>query len=190
MALKLPEHFVGGYGLPADILTNLPATYFRNATLEKPVLIVANTGDDEEQSLKEFIRIGAPELQEHPARFSGPHCWRRAKPFRCHAFRWWEKAITGLQELRVVSLECLAAYILKTREAVLYDGLPILRALGSAQRHGAPRPSRHGVFQPGKGSVCGHASAWKAQYNFVARNRGCYLLKQTPSQLYLGEDGT
>ena len=58
VALKLPEHFIGGYGLPDDVLTNLPATYFRNATLEKPVLIVANIGDDEEQSLKEFIRIG------------------------------------------------------------------------------------------------------------------------------------
>jgi len=113
VALKLPEHFVGGYGLPDDVLTNLPATYFRNATLDKPVLIVANTGDDEEQSLKEFIRIGAPELQEHPAlwvRIAG----EGLNLSDVHA-RWWEKAITGLQELRVISLERLAAYILKTR---------------------------------------------------------------------------
>jgi len=128
--LKLPEHFVGGYGLPADVITTYPATYFRNAALDKPVLIVANTGDEEEQSLKEFIRIGAPELQEHPAlwvRIAG----EGLNLSDVHA-RWWEKAITGLQELRVVSLERLAAYILKTREAVLSDGLPILRALGSA----------------------------------------------------------
>ena len=185
VALKLPEHFVGGYGLPDDVLTTLPATYFRNATLEKPVLIVANTGDDEEQSLKEFIRIGAPELQEHPAlwvRIAG----EGLNLSDVHA-RWWEKAITGLQELRVISLERLAAYILKTREAVLSDGLPILRALGFALP--ALHFPRDTVFSNRvKEASRGHASAWKAQYNFVARNRGCYLLKQTPSQLYLGED--
>ena len=149
------------------------------------MLIVANTGDDEEQSLKEFIRIGAPELQEQPAlwvRIAG----EGLNLSDVHA-RWWEKAITGLQELRVVSLDRLAAYILKTREAVLLDGLPILRALGSALP--ALRFPRDTVFSNRvKEASRGHASAWKAQYNFVARNRGCYLLKQTPSQLYLGED--
>src|ERR1035438_7354646 len=36
VALKLPAHFVAGHGLPEDVLTTYPATYFRNATLEKP----------------------------------------------------------------------------------------------------------------------------------------------------------
>src|SRR4051812_27041269 len=60
--LKLPAHALAGEGLAPEILTPLPATYFRNATAAKPALLVANTGDDEEQSLKEFIRIGAPQL--------------------------------------------------------------------------------------------------------------------------------
>src|SRR5260370_640066 len=130
VTLKLPAHFVAGHGLPDDVLPSFPATYFRNATLEKPVLLVANASDDEEQSLKEFIRIGAPELQDHPA------LWLRIAGdglnlSDVHA-RWWEKAIAGLQELRVVSLERLAGYILKTRETVLSDGLPVLNALGAA----------------------------------------------------------
>jgi S-DNA-T family DNA segregation ATPase FtsK/SpoIIIE len=185
VTLKLPAHFLGGQGLPEEVLTTYPATYFRNATLEKPVLLVANTGDDEEQSLKEFIRIGAPELQEHPG------LWVRVAGnglnlSESHA-RWWEKAISGLQDLRIVSLERLAGYILRTREAVLSDGLPVLTALGAALP--ALRFPRDRVFSNRvKEASRGHTSAWKAQYNFVARNRGCYLLKQTPAQLFLGEE--
>ena len=51
--IKLPIRFVGGYGLPAHILTNERTTYFRNAACSKSALLVANTGDDEEQSLKD-----------------------------------------------------------------------------------------------------------------------------------------
>ncbi len=183
--LKLPNRLVGGYGLPAEILTTLPATYFRNATSPKPVLLIANTGDDEEQSLKEFIRIGAPELQEHPG------LWVRVGgdglPLSEGHARWWEKALAGLQELRIVSLDRFAAYVLGVRNAVETDGLPLLTALGSAL------PSLHfprdSVFSNRvKEASRGHASAWKAQFNWVARNRGCYLLKQTPSQLLLSDD--
>src|SRR5260370_41633843 len=37
-ALKLPAHFVTRHVLPEDDLTTYPATYFQNATLDKPVL--------------------------------------------------------------------------------------------------------------------------------------------------------
>ena len=50
--IKLPVHFVGTYGLPSEVLTTERTTYFRNAACEKSALLVANTGDDEEQSLK------------------------------------------------------------------------------------------------------------------------------------------
>ena len=93
--IKLPQAFLAGQQLPDDVLTTFPATYYRNATTEKPVLLIANTGDDEEQSLKEFIRIGGPELQEHP------ELWIRVASeglslSEQHA-KWWEKALTGLQ---------------------------------------------------------------------------------------------
>ena len=57
--LKLPMKLASEYDLPSAILTERPATYFRNASCEKPVRVVANMGDDEQQSLKEFISIGA-----------------------------------------------------------------------------------------------------------------------------------
>src|SRR6185295_15411329 len=64
--IKLPQHFVDGFGLPAETLTTERTTFFRNADCEKSALLVANTGDDEEQSLKELIPIGAPQLLSHP----------------------------------------------------------------------------------------------------------------------------
>jgi hypothetical protein len=41
---------VGGFGLPAHVLTQERATYLLNAPCAKPVLL-ANMGDDEKQSL-------------------------------------------------------------------------------------------------------------------------------------------
>lgn len=183
--LKLPERFLCAQGLPQEILTDLPATYFRNATGEKPVLLIANTGDDEEQSLKEFTRIGAPEIQEHPdlwVKIAG----EGLSLSETHA-KWWEKAIAALQDLRAVSLERLAGYVLRTREAVTKDGLPILTALG-ASLPALRLPKDSGFSNRVKESTRGHLSAWKREMNAVFRNRACYLLKQTPSQLLLGQE--
>lgn len=183
--MKLPERFLAGQGLPAEILTNLPATYFRNAACDKPVLLIANTGDDEEQSLKEFTRIGAPEIQEHPdlwVKIAG----EGLSLAETHA-KWWEKAIAALQDLRAVSLERLAGYVLRTREAVSRDGLPILTALGASLP--ALRLPKDSVFSNRvKEANRGHLSAWKREMQAVFRNRACYLLKQTPTQLLLGQN--
>ena len=183
--LKLPRAFLESQHLPDEVLTTLPATYFRNATAEKPVLLIANTGDDEEQSLKEFIRIGGPELQEHP------ELWIRVASdglslSEQHA-KWWEKALTGLQDLRVAPLDRIAAYVLQTRSAIQSDGLPVLQALGAALP--ALRLPKDSVFSSRiKEGSRGHLSAWKKEYSAGFRSRGCYLLKQTPSQLLLGEE--
>ena len=183
--LKLPKAFLEGQQLPDDVLTTLPATYYRNATAEKPVLLIANTGDDEEQSLKEFIRIGGPELQEHP------ELWIKVASdglsLSEQNAKWWEKALTGLQELRVAPLDRIAAYVLQTRSAIQSDGLPVLQALGAALP--ALRLPKDSVFSSRiKEGSRGHVSAWKKEYSAGFRSRGCYLLKQTPSQLLLGEE--
>jgi len=44
--IKLPTSLVGGFGLPAHVLTQERATYLRNAPCAKPMLL-ANMGDDE-----------------------------------------------------------------------------------------------------------------------------------------------
>ena len=183
--MRLPERFLAGQGLPPEILTELPATYFRNADCAKPVLIIANTGDDEAQSLKELSRIGAPEILEHPG------LWVKVAGDALnlsdtHA-KWWEKALAGLLELRLASLDRLARYVLRTRESIQQDGHPVLAALGVSLS--ALHMPRDTVFANRvKEAARTHASAWRREFGWAAKNRACYLLKQTPSQLLLGED--
>src|SRR5436190_21432558 len=101
--IRLPIHFVGGHGLPAHILTNERTTYFRNAACAKSALLVANTGDDEEQSLKELVPIGAPELLAHPALWVN---WAaEGLPILADHQHWWVKALEGLLEVRSFALD-------------------------------------------------------------------------------------
>lgn len=106
--IKLPKHFVAQYGLPDSILTTERTTYFRNAACDKSALLVANTGDDEEQSLKELVPIGAPQLVNHP------ELWVTAASSGLALtedhLKWWKQALRGLGEARSIPLERYAEY--------------------------------------------------------------------------------
>ncbi len=185
--IKLPIGFVGNYGLPTQVLTNERTTYFRNAACSKSALLVANTGDDEEQSLKELVPIGAAELQ------SQPELWVRLAaeglPITDQHRNWWIKAVQGLLELRSFALDRFAEYILQTRLAI-EDGEPILSALGVAfPAIRAPKDTSY--FHNLNDKTAGHLSKWKTLFAQVIKRRSCYLVKQTPIQgLLLGDDLT
>jgi S-DNA-T family DNA segregation ATPase FtsK/SpoIIIE len=183
--LKLPAYFLAKHGLPSEILTTNPVTYYRNAAIPKPVLLVANTRDEEEQSLKEFTRLGAPELQEHP------ELWVQVASeglgLSPDQAKWWTKALSGLQELRLFSLDRLGAYILRTRDAIRGEGLPLLQAIGTALP-ALHFPKDTVLWTRVKEKSRGHVSAWKTLYSSVAKSRACYLLKQTSSQILLSEE--
>lgn len=182
--IKLPAHFVEGYGLPQSVLTDRRATYFRNAPCEKSALLIANVGDDEQQSLKELVPIGAPEL------LSRPDIWisiaSEGLPLIEEHCRWWTKAISGLRDLRILSLERLSEYILRTREYVLSEGQPIIFALGAALP--ALRMPRNSLFFNSLNEKTrNHASRWKTLYEASDKKFACYLQKLTPMQIALSE---
>ena len=182
--IKLPIHFVGGHGLPAHVLTNERTTYFRNAACSKSALLVANTGDDEEQSLKELVPIGAAELYAHPELWVN---WAgEGLPILAEHQHWWVKALEGLLEVRSFALDRLAAYIMQTRVAI-EDGQPVLAALGVALP--ALRVPKDTAFASSLSEKnAGHTSRWKALYAQAIKKRACYLVKQTPTQSLLLED--
>jgi S-DNA-T family DNA segregation ATPase FtsK/SpoIIIE len=183
--LKLPRKLTDGYGLPDSVLTDRPATYFRNASCEKPVRVVANIGDDEQQSLKEFISIGATELQDRSDLWV--EVGSKGLGLLAEHAKWWEKALLGLQQLRLHSLDRFAAYVLRTREMVEAEGQPILVALGAALP--ALRLPKHSLYFNGiKEKFRGRASEWKNHFSSAVKKRACYLLKQTPTQILLDED--
>lgn len=182
--IKLPVHFVGSHGLPGHVLTNERTTYFRNAACSKSVLLVANTGDDEEQSLKELVPIGAPQLQGHP------ELWVNLAavglPITEQNKSWWIKALQALLEVRSFALDRFAEYVLQTRQAI-EEGQPVLFALGVALP--ALRiPRDTAFFSSLNEKTAAYTSKWKGLYTQAIRRRACYLVKQTPTQALLLED--
>ena len=181
--IRFPLHFVGNHGLPPAVLTTERTTYFRNASCAKSALLVANTGDDEEQSLKELVPIGEPQLKEHP------ELWVRLAaeglPITEQHKHWWIKALGGLLDVRSFALDRFAEYLLRTREAVT-DGQPIRFALGVAFP-ALHVPKDTAFFCNLNEKTAGYTSKWKALYAQAIRKRGCYLLKQTPAQAHLLE---
>src|ERR1700693_89057 len=182
--IKLPIHFVGNQGLPPEVLTEERTTYFRNAACAKSALLVANTGDDEEQSLKELVPIGAPQLQSHPELWV--NLASEGLPITDKHLEWWVKALRGLLEVRSFTLNRLAEYVLKTREAI-EEGHPILSALGVAFP-ALQVPKDTGFFRSLNDKTAGHLSKWKGLYTQAIKKRACYLVKQTPTQTLLLEE--
>ena len=183
--LKLPAVFLDGQNLPSHVLTTSRATYFRNAFCDKPVLLVANTGDDEQQSLKELVPIGAPQLQDRP------DLWvtlaSEDLPLMAEHRKWWEQALSGLRELRILSLDRLAEYVLRTRLAIEQEGMPIITALGSATP-ALRMPKDSAYFQSLNEKTRGHVARWRKLYENAHKKRACYLQKQSPTQVPLSED--
>jgi len=176
--IKLPQSFVGGLGLPDEMLTDKRATWWRNAPCLLPALLLANTGDDEDQSLRELTPVGSPELVARPA------LWVQAAsagmPIADEDKRWWEKALNGLGVLQAVSLDRFAAYVLSTRKLVDTEAALLHDALDAALPSlGWPRNS--GEFSRIAPRFRGQTSKWKALYADVQAKRACYLSKQTPS---------
>ncbi|NCC60099.1 MAG: DNA translocase FtsK [Verrucomicrobiae bacterium] len=183
--IKLPRNFVMGIALPEDILTDERTTYFRNADCKKEALVLATTGDDEQQSLKEMMPIGSSQLLGHP------ELWvdyvNAEIGFDESKIKWWIQALKGLLEVRTYQLEAFAGYILETRRQIREEGEPLLEALGLALP--ALRiPRDKTFFTVLNEKNAGHLSRWKQLYNKATRQRSCYLLKYTPSQGLLTQD--
>lgn len=183
--LKLNKDFIGDSNLPAEVLTSNSITFFRNRYCDRPVLLVASTGDEEDQSLKEFIRIGLDELSGSPQLWVAAAC-QGVSVTEEHQ-RWWEKAIAGLCDLRVVALERLASYVVKTRELIHDEGLPIGIALGRAMP-ALQFPKDSTFIDRVNDSRRTQKSVWQREYNRVYRKNACFLRKQTTSQILLSEE--
>ena len=183
--IKLHANHVDAHDLPQEVLTDYPATYFRNATCPKDAFLLAGGKHSEEASFHEIARLSPSELLDRidlwirkvsdGLNLSDDHC------------RWWEKALIGLRDLRTVSLDQFAIYVLRTRQAIEADGHPMLFALGAAlPALRLPRDSY--FFNIVKERQRTWPSAWRSHFTAAQRRRGCLLLKQRPTQLFLTED--
>src|SRR5215210_2537256 len=159
--IKLPAHYMEGRSLPAEVLTTERATFYRNADTEKPALLVANTGDDEQQSLKHFDPIGTTQLQDKPELWTSVVSDGAQIPE--NQLNWWNKALSGLRDLRVHSLDHFAEYVLWTRHIIAEEGESVIVALGAALP--ALRVSKDSTyFKILNEKTSGHISRYKKLY--------------------------
>ena len=183
--IKLPRSYVGSYALPEEALTTKAATFYRNADCSKSAFLLAEVEHDEEASLNEVARLGPPELLERT------NLWVRTASHQLGIAQqqqdWWEKALTGLRDLRIVSLDRFAAYVLRTQNEIEVDGRSILHALGAALP-ALHLPRDPAYFEGIKERSRSHASAWKAHFNAAQKRRAGLLLKQTSGQILLSEE--
>jgi len=183
--IKLPASYVSDYGLPDEALTTRPATYFRNAACPKAAFLLAEVEHDEEASFNEIARLGPAELLDRLDLWV--HIVAKGLHVPDEQVRWWERALTGLRDLRLVSLDRFANYVLRTRWAIDVEGQPLLFALGTAlPALRLPRDSCY--FNVIKEKARGFPSAWRAQFTAAQRRRAGLLLKQTASQILLNEE--
>lgn len=183
--IKLHTSHVGDHGLPEEVLTPFPATYYRNATCPKDAFLLGGGEHTEEASFNEVARLSPPELLDRIG------LWVQAVSEGLHLSdehrRWWESALAGLRDLRMVSLDQFAIYVLRTRTAIQAEGYPLLHALGAAlPALRLPRDSCY--FNILKERQRTWPSAWRNLYLTARRRRGCLLMKQRPNQLFLTED--
>ena len=180
--IKLPRHFMQNQDLPISIMAEERATYYRNAPCSRVALLLATTGDDEAQSLNHLTPIGVAELR------GVPQLWVDVASTDLNLSesnrKWWEKALKGLFELNICSLEQAAQYILQTRIAFMVDGHPILYALDVALP-ALQIPMGTGDFKGIRQNYRGHTAQWRRRYESAYRKYACYLRKYTPNQTLL-----
>lgn len=182
--IKLPRHWVGSHGLPADCLTDERATYFRNSPSEKPVLLIATRGDDERVSLADLTPIDSIQMRAHSVLWIEVAAHHLALTEQQR--RWWEVALSALQDVSSLSLDAFADYILRTREEV-EDGHVLPEALGIALP--ALKWPRHpALFRALGDKALGQPSKWRSLYAHVGRKLACYLKKKNPKDQTLSSD--
>ncbi|MEC0174346.1 FtsK/SpoIIIE domain-containing protein [Paenibacillus favisporus] len=179
LAIKVPRKLVEGSGLPFEMVTDEKTTYWRNASCDKLAILLANTNDDQGQSLRDIARVGAGDLKSHP------DIWVQVAsknlPLSEDQKKYWQQALKGLQEANECSLEEFSEFVVNVREKIAEDSVPVVRALGWAlPALRIPRDSFY--FDAIPENALGHASRWKKMFVDAYTKRACYLYKQHPNR--------
>lgn len=183
--IKVPRSLLNDFGLPNEILTDNKTTYWRHAACEREAIILANTNDDQGQSLRDITTIGAGDLK------GSSDIWVKAaseglllsEDQKGH----WQTALRGLQEANECSLEQFSSYVVRTRSIIETDGVPLVRALGWALP-ALRLPRESAFFESIPVNGLNHTSKWKKKYQDGFSKKGCYLVKQTPSRQTLEKE--
>lgn len=183
--IKVPEVLGKEYGLPDEVLTSEGPVHWRHAACSKAALLLASVNDNEEQSLSVLTLIGARDIK------TAYGLWievaGQGLPIPPAQVNWWEKALKGLLATSEFSLDQFAEYVALTALCVSENSLSIRDALGwSLPVIGLPRDT--GYFQAIPEKKLGQAKSWEKMFKNATSQRGCLLLKQTPTRKLIEAD--
>ncbi len=177
--IQVPRTLIHNFDdLTTEIMTDERTVHLRHASCDKPILLLANTNDDQGQSLQDITCIGASELKAEN------DIWvevaSRDIPLSEEQIKYWQKALKGLQAAINLSLDNLAQYIVDTHSRIENESEPIINALGWALPSlKIPRDSSY--FEAIPENKRGHYQRWQSLFQQAISKRGCYLIKQMPN---------
>ncbi len=177
--IKIPRTLVAREELPADIVTDEKTTHFRHAKCAKPILILANTNDDQAESLSNIVRIGAGELKTQS------ELWIKIASENLNLtdenLNHWSKAMTACQKALDPSLETFAEYTAAARLRMLEQGDTLAVALGWALPV-LKLPRDSGYFDSLSDKMRGQTLKWQKYFEQAVTKRKCLLCKETPTR--------
>lgn len=182
--IKIPRDSVNGIELPENVLTDNRSTFWRHQHIEKRAILLVNTADDQDQSLREIQTIGTRELK------SQTKIWAdivaKFLSLTGTQEKHIEKAIKGLEQCSDWSLTQFSEYIVKVANKIKSDGMPLINALGWALPViQIPRDSF--FFNSIKDDQLNTVKAWSKKYKELVEKRRCYLFKRNPNYQIIEE---
>lgn len=177
--IKIPRSLVETEELPPGIVTDEKTTHFRHANCSKSILILANTNDDQAESLGNIPRIGASELKAQSDRWI--EMASADLNLTAENRSQWSKALGACQKALDPSLEVFGEYVALTRQSMLDRGDTLAVALGWALPVlRLPRDS--GYFDSLSEKLRGQMAQWQRRYEQAVSKRRCLLCKETPTR--------
>ena len=187
--IRLPISLFSDSGLPERALTHRNATFYRSAHCDRDAFLTTNATPPEEEaeemSLQEVTPLGVAQLLERiPAWVQEAS---QGLGLTDDARLWWERALAGLAQLAIASLDRFAGYVLAVRRANEADGHPLVDALGAALPE-LQMPRDPSAFAGVKERARRFPSTWRREYAALRKRRRPFLLKETQNQILLNED--
>lgn len=185
LKIAIPRGLVDGRGLPDTVITDDRTVAVRNAECEKPALLMANTDDDQGESLQDVTLIGAKQLTEDVAPWVEAASGGLGLPEGQLAA--WHAALAGLNAADDWTLHQVSHFVALTRQRVAEESKPVQEALGWAlPALRLPRDS--GYFIGVKENDLDQPRRWKKLFDKLISDRKPLMAKMRPNRQTIGAD--
>ncbi len=185
LKIAIPRALVDGHGLPDTVVTDDRTVAVRNAECEKPALLMANTDDDQGESLQDVTLIGAKQLTEDVVPWVEAASAGLGLPEGQLAA--WRAALAGLNAADDWTLHQVSHFVALTRQRVAEESKPVQEALGWAlPALRLPRDS--GYFVGIKDKDLDQPRRWKKLFDKLISDRKPLMAKMRPNRQTIDTD--